>query len=64
VIPLLESVVREIGATVVAASHDADVISAADTRLTLGSHEERRRSPSPPRPHERGSEDTGNSLLR
>jgi ABC-type lipoprotein export system ATPase subunit len=64
VIRLLERVAHETGATVVAASHDADVISAADTRLTLGSHEERRRSPSPPRPHERGNEGSGDSLLR
>ncbi|HEV3407218.1 MAG TPA: ATP-binding cassette domain-containing protein [Gaiellaceae bacterium] len=64
VIRLLERVAHETGATVVAASHDADVISAADTRLTLGSHEERRRSPSPPRLHERGNEGSGDSLLR
>ena len=64
VIGLLQRVVRETGATVVAASHDADVISAADTRLTLGSHEERRKSPSPPRPRERGNEGAGDSALR
>jgi ABC-type lipoprotein export system ATPase subunit len=42
VIRLLEEAARERGATVVAASHDADLISAAETRLTLGGHEERR----------------------
>ena len=40
VIRLLQAA-REAGTTVVAASHDPDVISAADTRLVLGSHEER-----------------------
>jgi peptide/nickel transport system ATP-binding protein len=42
VIRLLEEAAREGGATVVAASHDPDLISAAASRLTLGSHEERR----------------------
>jgi ABC-type lipoprotein export system ATPase subunit len=46
VIRLLQEAARERGTTVVAASHDPDLISAADTRLTLGSHEERE----PPRP--------------
>jgi putative ABC transport system ATP-binding protein len=41
VIRLLEQAVHELGTTVVAASHDPDVISAAETRLVLGSHEER-----------------------
>ena len=42
VIQLLERAVREHGATIVAASHDPDMIAAADTRLSLGSREERR----------------------
>ena len=41
VIQLLEKAVREHGTTIVAASHDPDVVAAADTRLVLGSHEER-----------------------
>jgi ABC-type lipoprotein export system ATPase subunit len=36
VIRLLEEVARERGTTVVAASHDPDLIAAADTRLVLG----------------------------
>ena len=39
VIRLLQSAVRETGTTVVAASHDPDVIAAADARLTLASPE-------------------------
>jgi ABC-type lipoprotein export system ATPase subunit len=39
VIRLLQEAVRETGTTVVAASHDADVIAAADARLTLSSAE-------------------------
>lgn len=35
-IRLLEQATREGGTTVVAASHDPDVISAADSRLQLG----------------------------
>jgi ABC-type lipoprotein export system ATPase subunit len=54
IIRLLDEAVRETGTTVVAASHDPDVISAAQTRLTLGSHEERRRRP--PRPAHRTTE--------
>jgi len=42
VIRLLQAA-RDAGTTIVAASHDPDVISAADTRLTLGSYEERLR---------------------
>jgi ABC-type lipoprotein export system ATPase subunit len=42
VIKLLREAARESGATVIAASHDPDVISAAETKLTLGAHEERR----------------------
>jgi ABC-type lipoprotein export system ATPase subunit len=42
VIKLLEQAAHESGATIVAASHDPDVITAADTKLVLGSHEERR----------------------
>jgi ABC-type lipoprotein export system ATPase subunit len=45
IIRLLDEAVRETGTTVVAASHDPDVISAAQTRLTLGSHEERLQRP-------------------
>ena len=41
VIRLLQAA-RDAGTTIVAASHDPDVVSAADTRLVLGSHEERR----------------------
>jgi putative ABC transport system ATP-binding protein len=37
VIRLLQDAVRETGTTVVAASHDPDVIAAADVRLTLAS---------------------------
>ena len=63
VIQLLEKAVGEHGMTIVAASHDPDTIAAADTRLSLGSHEERRRLPrlaSRPRPgHGRTEEDTG-----
>ena len=44
VIRLLEAAARENGTTVIAASHDPDLISAAETRLALGSHEERRRA--------------------
>ena len=44
VIKLLQRAVREQGATIVAASHDPDLIAAADARLSLGSHEERRRA--------------------
>ena len=39
VIRLLQDAVRETGTTVVAASHDPDVIAAADVRLTLASPE-------------------------
>jgi ABC-type lipoprotein export system ATPase subunit len=49
VIRLLQAA-RDAGTTIVAASHDPDVISAADTRLTLGSHEERL-GPPPRKPH-------------
>lgn len=42
VIRLLQDAVRETGTTIIAGSHDPDLISAAETRLTLGSHEERR----------------------
>lgn len=47
VIRLLQDAVRENGTTVVAASHDPDLISAAETRLTLGPHEEGRMAASP-----------------
>jgi ABC-type lipoprotein export system ATPase subunit len=43
VIRLLQQAARDRGTTVVAASHDSDLISAAETRLVLGGHEERRR---------------------
>jgi putative ABC transport system ATP-binding protein len=43
VIKLLQGAARGAGTTVVAASHDPDLISAADTSLILGSHEERTR---------------------
>lgn len=49
VIRLLREAIRESGTTVVAASHDPDLISAADARLTLGSHEERRTGTAPTR---------------
>lgn len=42
VIRLLQEAARERGTTVVAASHDPDLISAAETKLVLGGHEERR----------------------
>ncbi|MGH3051773.1 MAG: ATP-binding cassette domain-containing protein [Gaiellaceae bacterium] len=42
VIRLLQEAARERGATVVAASHDPDLISAAETKLVVGGHEERR----------------------
>jgi ABC-type lipoprotein export system ATPase subunit len=41
VIKLLQEAAREQGATIIAASHDPDVIAAADTQLSLGSHEAR-----------------------
>ena len=41
VIRLLAEAARERGTTVVSASHDPDLISAAQTRLVLGGHEER-----------------------
>ena len=41
VIKLLQHAVREEGATIIAATHDPDMIAAADGRLSLGSHEER-----------------------
>jgi hypothetical protein len=41
VIKLLQAAARDAGATVVSASHDPDLISAADTSLMLGSYEER-----------------------
>jgi ABC-type lipoprotein export system ATPase subunit len=44
VIGLLKQAAHEYGTTVIAAGHDPDLISAADTRLTLGSHEEQRPS--------------------
>ncbi len=43
VIKLLQAAAREGGATVIASSHDPDVISVAETKLTLGPHEERLR---------------------
>ena len=46
VIRLLQEAARQNGTTVIAASHDPDVISAADTRLMLASHEEQRPPPS------------------
>jgi ABC-type lipoprotein export system ATPase subunit len=41
VIKLLQQAAHESGATIIAASHDRDVITAADTMLVLGFHEER-----------------------
>jgi putative ABC transport system ATP-binding protein len=41
VIKLLRQAAQEQGATIIAASHDPDMVAAADTRLALGSHEER-----------------------
>ncbi|MBD0291043.1 MAG: ATP-binding cassette domain-containing protein [Thermoleophilia bacterium] len=41
VIKLLQQAAREQGATIIAASHDPDMVAAADGRLSLGSHEER-----------------------
>lgn len=43
VIKLLQQAAHEGGTTIIAASHDPDVITAADTKLVLGSHEERNR---------------------
>ena len=43
VIKLLQAAARDAGTTVVSASHDPDLISAADTSLMLGSHEQRTR---------------------
>jgi putative ABC transport system ATP-binding protein len=43
VIRLLKQTAHENGTTVIVGSHDPDLISAADTRLILGSHEEQRR---------------------
>ncbi|MDQ3865809.1 MAG: ABC transporter ATP-binding protein, partial [Actinomycetota bacterium] len=40
VIRLLQQAAHEYGTTVIAATHDPDFISAADTRLMVGSHEE------------------------
>ena len=45
VIKLLQQAARDQGATIIAASHDPDLIAAADVRLSLGSHEERTRDP-------------------
>ena len=60
VIRLLEAAVNESGTTVIAASHDPDVISAAQTRLMLGAHTERPILPPsrvvPLRPEESGDE--------
>jgi ABC-type lipoprotein export system ATPase subunit len=52
VIKLLQAAARDAGATVVSASHDPDLISAADTSLMLGSHEERAPSARAPRGEE------------
>jgi ABC-type lipoprotein export system ATPase subunit len=41
VIKLLQQAAREQGATIIAASHDPDLVAAADARLALGSHEVR-----------------------
>lgn len=58
VIKLLQRAVREHGATIVAASHDPDIVAAADTRLSLGSHEETTvATPTAPRPRQAGAED-------
>ncbi|MDQ3858882.1 MAG: ATP-binding cassette domain-containing protein [Actinomycetota bacterium] len=56
VIRLLQAAAGHNGTTVIAASHDPDVISAADTRLILGSHEEQHR-PSPVARSERQRQD-------
>jgi ABC-type lipoprotein export system ATPase subunit len=48
VIRLLQQSAHESGTTVVAASHDPDVISAADTRLILGAHQASSRGPASP----------------
>jgi ABC-type lipoprotein export system ATPase subunit len=50
VIRLLQDAARESGTTVVAGSHDPDLVAAADTRLALGSHEVNASSPAG-RPH-------------
>ncbi|MDQ3859437.1 MAG: ATP-binding cassette domain-containing protein [Actinomycetota bacterium] len=53
VIRLLQQAAHEYGTTVIAATHDPDLISAADARLVLGSHE-RRSSPGRPAGGEAG----------
>ena len=45
VIKLLQAAARDAGATVVAASHDPDLIGAADTTLVLGAHDRRSARP-------------------
>jgi ABC-type lipoprotein export system ATPase subunit len=40
-VKLLQQAAHKSGTTIIAASHDPDVITAADTKLTLRSHEER-----------------------
>ena len=45
VIRLLKAAAYDAGTTVVAATHDPDLISAADSRLVLGSHQEHRVPP-------------------
>ena len=50
VIRLLKQAAHENGTTVIAAGHDPDLISAADTRLMLGSHEEQRPATTAARP--------------
>jgi ABC-type lipoprotein export system ATPase subunit len=61
VIKLLRQAVREQGTTVVAASHDPDVVAAAETRLSLGSHEERGFPAAANRPylHTRAEDESG-----
>ena len=52
VIRLLQQAAHETGTTVIAASHDPDLISASDTTLVLGSYEAQRPAPTqaaPPR---------------
>ena len=59
VIRLLQQAANESGTTVVAASHDPDLIAAADTTLVLGSYEEQRPATArrAPRRGERKQED-------
>jgi ABC-type lipoprotein export system ATPase subunit len=55
VIKLLQQAAHDTGTTIIAASHDPDVITAADTKLVLGSHEERNAGARRTRLRKRGS---------